>query len=207
MFDIKTTLLSGRHLNTHSELFLANLHQRYQVFTIENRWFPEREDGLEFDQYDTPEAYHLIFSQGTEVVGGMRFLPTTHRVGKYSYMIRDAKLGLLHTLPKTLLWRDAPIADGVWECTRFFMSARFRNAADNHSLARIMSVQMVQAAHDLQIKQLLVLTWAAWPVLYRRFKVEATEMGPLFQTPEETTHQCALIDVQASFNRQHCMAA
>jgi acyl-homoserine lactone synthase len=51
---------------------------RHAVYVKERGWKElDRPDGREIDQYDTDKAIHLIALEGSRVVGGHRFIPTT----------------------------------------------------------------------------------------------------------------------------------
>lgn len=99
------------------------LKLRRRVFMDQMSWELIETGGMEYEQYDTLEAvYVLVHDQGT-LLGGARLLRTTHRVGvgrhTYSYMIRDARLGLLPGLPSDLCDEEPPVDPAIWELTRF----------------------------------------------------------------------------------------
>ena len=69
-----------RHDN--SQLDAAQLDQyfrrRYDVFVRERGWTDiERPDGRDIDQFDTEDAIHLLAIDKDEVVGGLRFNPSS----------------------------------------------------------------------------------------------------------------------------------
>lgn len=69
-----------RHDN--SQLYAAQLDQyfrrRYDVFVRERGWTDiERPDGRDIDQFDTEDAIHLLAIDKDEVVGGLRFNPSS----------------------------------------------------------------------------------------------------------------------------------
>jgi len=59
---------------------------------------------------------------GGQVLAGIRLTPTTARWGIYSYMIRDAQVGPLATIPDKLLIGQAPVSPKVWESSRVFIA-------------------------------------------------------------------------------------
>ena len=69
-----------RHDN--SQLYATQLDQyfrrRYEVFVRERGWRDiERPDGRDIDQFDTEDAIHLLAIDKDEVVGGLRFNPSS----------------------------------------------------------------------------------------------------------------------------------
>ncbi len=179
----------------YPDLFEEYGKARHGIFVEEKKWFPPSTTGVEFDQYDTDAAQHLVFFIDGDVAAGMRFLPTTAENGDYSYMIRDAKLGLLPTLPTSIMREEAPVSDVVWECTRVFVTTPFRK---RFSLGREMARVMVVTAKELGIETLLVLTWEKWEPLFRRTSIYARPLGEMFITSEGERSQCVAIDVRAS---------
>jgi acyl homoserine lactone synthase len=77
---------------------------------------------MEFDQYDTPQSKSIVLHEYGEILAGIRIMPTRARCGCYSYMLRDAQLGVIDTIPQHVLFEQAPVADYVWEATRLFIS-------------------------------------------------------------------------------------
>jgi acyl-homoserine lactone synthase len=52
---------------------------RYRVYIEELNWrgLTRRDDGREIDQFDTPDAVHLLYLEDDRVLGGTRLFPTT----------------------------------------------------------------------------------------------------------------------------------
>ncbi|TCP44122.1 acyl-homoserine-lactone synthase [Rhodovulum marinum] len=95
---------------------------RKSVFIDRLKWDLYHVQDLEFEQYDYLGAVYIVAHRGTEVVGGARLLRTDWRYGRgkyvYSYMIRDAWLGLLPGLPREVCADEPPVSAKVWELTR-----------------------------------------------------------------------------------------
>lgn len=96
---------------------------RKRVFVDRMSWPLHHADGIEFEQYDTLDTVYIIAHDNGEVIGGARLKRTdkTHGDGKvvYSYMIRDAHLGLLPGMPESLCSDTPPVEASSWELTRF----------------------------------------------------------------------------------------
>ena len=116
------SVLSAQNAHLHGELYGDNLKARKRVFIDEKSWNLPQSDGMEFDQYDTPQSRSIVLHEYGKIVAGVRLLPTKARCGCYSYMLRDAQLGIIGAFPQHILYEDAPVADHVWEATRLFLS-------------------------------------------------------------------------------------
>ncbi|MGR3289586.1 MAG: acyl-homoserine-lactone synthase [Paracoccaceae bacterium] len=119
---MQTTTLSFENMHNHGELFANIFRARHETFIQQAKWDLPHADGMEYDQYDTPASRWIAVHEFGEVLAGVRLTPTTHRCGIYSYMIRDAQLGLLDSIPSNLLDQEAPVANHVWESSRIFVS-------------------------------------------------------------------------------------
>lgn len=119
---MQTTTLSFHNIHDHGALFTNVLRARRESFIVQRKWDLPEVDGMEFDQYDTPQSRWIAVHDGGEVLAGIRLTPTIARCGIYSYMIRDAQLGLLETIPPTLLFGQAPVSPEVWETSRVFIA-------------------------------------------------------------------------------------
>ena len=104
------------------DLVAAYLRLRKEVFIDRMAWALNHFRGVEYEQYDLLDTVYVVAHRGREVVGGARLNPTTARIGTgrhtYSYMIRDACLGLLDGMPTTLCDGEPPVDPDVWELTR-----------------------------------------------------------------------------------------
>lgn len=96
---------------------------RKRVFVDGMEWPLMHADGVEFEQYDTfQNTCYVIAHINRRVLGGARLKPTCATNGSgtvYSYMIRDAYLGLLPGMPRSLCAEDPPVDPSIWELTRF----------------------------------------------------------------------------------------
>ena len=119
---MQTTTLSFQNFHSHGSLFSNVLRARRETFIVQRKWDLPEADGMEFDQYDTPQSRWIAVHEDGVVLAGIRLTPTTARCGIYSYMIRDAQAGLLDTIPQNLLYEKAPVSPFVWETSRVFIA-------------------------------------------------------------------------------------
>ena len=173
---MQTTTLSFENIHNHGELFANLLRARRQSFIVQNQWDLPEAMGMEYDQYDTPASRWIAVHEFGRVMAGIRLTPTTARCGIYTYMIRDAQLGLLDSIPSDLLFEEAPIADHIWESSRVFVAhdtpMKIRRRVHAHLIT-----EMTRSARQLGATQVLGLIPANWPRWARRCGLDAQEGG------------------------------
>ena len=175
---MQATTLSFQNLHKHGELFTNMLRARHETFIQHNKWDLPEVDGMEYDQYDTPASRWIAVHELGQVLAGVRLTPTTTRCGIYTYMIRDAQLGLLDTIPNDLLWQEAPVAPHVWESSRVFVS---RDVPSKLRLRVQISLiaEMVRAARELGATSVLGIIPEHSPRLARRTGIDCQPAGPV----------------------------
>jgi len=126
---------------------------RHEVFVKRLKWSLPLINGVERDQYDTPEAKYVVISDGADrVTACARLLPTTG-----SYMLPEL-------FPQLLGEDPVPRDPAIWELSRFATSVRetregrvlslskptlelldlIFNFARQHGIARLVFVTYVQ---------------------------------------------------------------
>lgn len=195
---IRTTVLSFRNMNDHGDLLVKFLMSRRETFIDRLKWDLPVAEGMEFDQYDTPQCRWVVLHEFGEVLGGFRLAPTTAQCGIYSYMLRDAQRGLLHSIPRDVLFFEAPVEERTWEASRLFIS-------ENVPAPRRIPVQtalmqgMIDAARQegaLHVIGIVPAVFARW---LRRLDLAAVPVGPKF-TIDGTSSQAALFNVAQNPN-------
>lgn len=191
---MQTTTLSFSNLHNHGELFANLFRARKQSFIIQKNWdLPESED-MEFDQYDTPQSRWVAIHERGEVLAGVRLTPTTARCGIYSYMIRDAQLGILGgDIPQDLLYGEAPVAPTTWECTRVFVSDGVPMAL-RREVRNAMIGAMCKSARDCGANKLITMTNSIWPRWAGRCGLEIEPVGRRMRFADGE-FQCVLINL------------
>ena len=122
MKDLKISLVSLANAADNHGLMVKYMNLRSEIFIDKIKWELRNTENIEFEQYDRPNTYYVIAHIGDEVVGGARLTRTdwvfgTGRV-RYSFMVRDAALGLLPGMPEDLCHSEPPLDKDVWELTR-----------------------------------------------------------------------------------------
>lgn len=143
MQDIEITIVELPQDVESFNLVTGFLRFRKSIFVDRMAWPLHHSDGIEFEQYDTfSDTAYVVAHNGGEVVGGARLKRTDTKFGngsiQYSYMIRDAHLGLLPGMPHELCYNEPPVDARCWELTRLAseqipgLSERILEAANDY---------------------------------------------------------------------------
>lgn len=175
---MQATTLSFSNIHENGTLFSELLRARHRTFIEQAQWDLPQADGMEFDQYDTPASRWVAVHEYGRILAGVRLTPTTHRCGCYSYMIRDAQIGLLDTIPSNLLYGEAPVEPHVWESSRVFVCDDV--PAKNRMRVQMQLIgEMVKSARELGATSVLGLIPANSPRLARRVGLDCQQAGPV----------------------------
>ena len=196
---MQTTTLSFANLHNHGELFANMLRARRELFIVHNKWKLPEAMGMEYDQYDTPASrWVVVHDDMGRVMAGNRLTPTTTTCGLYSYMIRDAQRGLLNTIPSNLLYKDAPVADTIWESSRLFVAHDVPSSIRRRVHAQLIA-HLGTAVRGLGATHCLTLLAATWPRWADRVGVKMSAMGPVMEI-DDIENQVVLMDFSASLH-------
>lgn len=186
---MQVTTLSFDNLHNHGELFANMLRARHRTFIQRNNWELPEANGMEYDQYDTPASRWVAVHEFGQVLAGVRLTPTTARCGIYSYMIRDAQLGLLDSIPQNLLYREAPVAGHIWESSRVFVSDSVPSKLRLHVQCALID-EMVRSARQLGATTLIGIVPEHSPRLARRTGINCVPAGPVIETDDGERSVC-----------------
>ena len=196
---MQTTTLSFENMHNHGELFANMLRARRDLFIGHNKWDLPEAMGMEYDQYDTPASrWVVVHDELGRVLAGNRLTPTTAKCGIYTYMIRDAQLGLLDSIPADLLYEAAPVSPHVWEASRVFIAHHVPAKMRLQVQANLMD-QMVKTARDEGATQLLGLCPRAWMRWMRRLGYETEHVGPCLDIGG-SDHQAIMMQLKSSLH-------
>lgn len=195
---IRATTLSIESMHLHGDLLARLFCARRESFIVRNKWLLPEADGMEFDQYDTHESRWIAVHQDQEVLAGVRLMPTSAKLGMYSYMIRDAQRGILDAIPSNLLDFKAPVDPLVWEATRIFVS-RDVPAMTRMKVHSCLMSALITEAVSLGATQLLAFGPAIWPRWIARLGLFANPAGPVMEL-DGVRVQTAIMDLTAQPN-------
>ncbi|WP_245723309.1 acyl-homoserine-lactone synthase [Lutimaribacter saemankumensis] len=186
-------------MHEHGDLVPSFLRARKACFIDGLGWDLPCTDGMEFDQYDTPQCRWVIMHEYGEVLGGLRLMPTTSCCGIYSYMLRDAQRGLLDKIPRDVLFAEAPVSPTVWEGTRLFI-VDSAGSKRRHALQLALFEHMLRSAANLGAQHVLGFVPEAWSRWTKRLGLDGTPVGPKV-TIEGEVSQAAVMRVATALSR------
>ena len=191
---MQVTTISFENMHNHGELFANIFRARRETFIERNNWDLPEAGGMEFDQYDTPASRWVAVHEFGRVLAGVRLTPTTARCGIYSYMIRDAQLGLLEAIPPTLLFEEAPVAPYIWESSRVFVSHSVPSKLRLRVQCSLID-EMVRSARGLGATSLIGIVPEHSPRLARRTGIDCVPAGPVIETDDGDRSVCVNISL------------
>lgn len=190
---IRATTISFRTMSQYGDLLVSFMEARKRVFIDHLHWDVPSVDGMEFDQYDTPYAKWVVIHEFGQILGGVRLMPTTARCGIYSYMLRDAQLGLLDPIPRDVLFLDAPVDPKVWEASRLFITEEV-TASRRAQVQGVLMQQMAVTAGEMGATHVIGIVPAVFARWLRRLELAAVPVGRRFEI-DGTRSQAALFKV------------
>ena len=192
---MQATTLSFSNIHMHGELFGNIFRARHDVFVERNKWALNNAEGMEYDQYDTPASRWIaIHDDNKNVLAGIRLTPTTAQNGIYSYMIRDAQLGLLDSIPGNIIDEPAPVHQDVWEGTRIFVTQSVPGK-ERFRIHLQLVHQMIEAAQLLGAKRIIGIIPHTMCKAGKRMGVDIREAGPVMEI-EDQKNVCVSINVK-----------
>lgn len=195
---LKAEALSFLNMSRHGDLLVSFMKARKETFIDRLGWDLPEADGMEFDQYDTPQCRWVVIHEFGEILAGIRLLPTTAKCGVYSYMLRDAQSGLLHNIPNDVLFFEAPVDTKIWEASRLFIAESVPSAR-RASIQGMLMEKMTETAHEAGALHVIGIVPAVWARWLRRIGLDAVPVGPKFDI-DGTVTQAALFNVRKNGN-------
>ncbi|MGR3452709.1 acyl-homoserine-lactone synthase [Pseudooceanicola sp.] len=192
--SIKITTMSLLNMTQYGDLFVEFMRARREVFIDRLHWNLPQTEGMEFDQYDTPQARWVAVHEYGQVLGGIRLMPTTARCAAYSYMLRDAQLDLLDSIPNDVLFFDAPVDPKIWEATRLFI-AEGVDAKRRPVVQRMLLNAMQTTAAQQGATSVIGIVPAVFSRWLKRIGMNAAPVGPKFNI-DGTWSQAALFGLK-----------
>ncbi len=194
---MQATTLSFANIHDHGNLFANLLRARHESFIVEQRWDLPETDGMEFDQYDTPQSRWIAIHDGGQVLGGFRLTPTTARCGVYSYMIKDAQRGLLDSIPSNLLYEEAPVDPQIFEFSRFFKSSNL-SARERTAVQMRLLKALLETRETLGVRSALGIGSPNWERWMKRIGLHIQNMGPIIQI-EGKENRCQITHLPGAY--------
>lgn len=150
--------MDGVHIVTSANrhLYARALEQsyrlRHRIYIEELRWrgLTRRDDGREFDQFDTAETVHLLYIEDGTVCGGTRLVPSTG-----PHLLGDVFAHFAAV-------RGVPRAPDIAEWTRFHVAPERREEHRASRIGSVILVSMVEYALEEGLTAVSALMNTVW---------------------------------------------
>jgi acyl-homoserine lactone synthase len=130
----------------YADMLEQSYRIRHDVFVKWRGWKAlDRPDGREIDQFDNADAKYLMWTDGGEVVGGARFLPTNKP------HLQSEIFPAIATLAAP------PRAADVWEGTRLFTSRTGKSKANRRDVSQDVLCAMFEMGLKFKLKAITVI--------------------------------------------------
>ena len=170
-------IVTDKNRGLYGGLLQEQFRQRRDLFVGDFGWSIPSTTVIESDQYDRVDTVYVIIEDEGRVVGYARLLQTTSRVrygtSEFSYMVRDAALGILPGIdPGILPDQTPPSSVETWEMTRVEARDRKSLAAIFDTASLFLSAQ--GATHTI------TFTRQSFSGILNKLGYRTTELGPRF---------------------------
>ncbi|MGH1577742.1 acyl-homoserine-lactone synthase [Planktotalea sp.] len=186
---MNSIIVNSANLGCYGSLYHEHLKHRHQRFVTEKKWDIPHNANVEQDQYDRHDSVYVLVELNGDLVGYARMLRTDKLVvygyHTFSYMVRDASLGLLPGIERDLLdGSPAPSDPTIWEMTRF------------HALDRSVMKEIFRAA-AYHIKNnggtsTISYTRKSYKTILNRIGFPTQIIGPVYTHAEDGMEYCVL---------------
>ncbi|MDH5408195.1 MAG: acyl-homoserine-lactone synthase [Gammaproteobacteria bacterium] len=134
---------------------------RHQIFHDRLKWDVNSIHGMEYDEFDVLNPYHMIASnESGEIEACWRILPTTG-----PYMLKD-------TFPELLRGVPAPEQDDIWELSRFAVAPN-NTGGKSQAILNDLTTHMLQRAYEFGLEKNITRYVTVTSVAVERMIVQA----------------------------------
>lgn len=137
---------ANRHLPQYAQLLEDSFRVRYDLYVKGRGWKAlDRPDEREVDQFDNADASYLIWADGSEIVGGIRLIPT------------DKPHLMSEVFPQIVTLGTIPRRRDIWEITRLFTSRGGNSAVNRKSVTNQVFCGMFEFAITKNLEAVTVV--------------------------------------------------
>lgn len=163
-------------LHEHGSAFFDYLKLRKQFFVDAMKWDIPHNENYEMDQYDNPTAWYSLVIRDGQCIGGTRVMPTTSRWGKHSYMLRDARHGVVESIPADAMPGEVH-SPYVWEMTRLVISSDLKTAKERAECLSLMGQGLYDIAESQGAMEYMGISAVALIRVLRQLGFPLERMG------------------------------
>jgi N-acyl-L-homoserine lactone synthetase len=169
---------------------------RYEVFIEELGWnIPGVKDGIERDQFDTPQTYYMMkLDENGAVIAGGRFVST-----ESSFLLKDIFPDLVDAEHQNLL-----IHKGFWEFSRLFISTQHRKKIGRQKTRALLCELLLGGqsfAMNMGIEGWLVVVEERIRKLYERLGWPVIQIGKVKKDGDTSILAAKMFNTCESYNK------
>ena len=176
-FDLST-------LHEHGSAFFDFLRLRKRFFVDTLGWDIPHNENYEMDQYDNPTAWYSLCLRDGQVIGGTRVMPTTSCWGKHRYMLKDAREGVLDSIPREAMSADI-VSPLVWEMTRLVISPDLKTQAERAACLQTIGQGLYDIAESQNVAEYMGISAVALIRVLRQLGFPLERMGQPYHDPAD----------------------
>jgi acyl-homoserine lactone synthase len=158
--------VSNRHLPKYEQLLEASYRVRHEQYVKGRGWKAlDRPDGREIDQFDNADATYLLWADGTEVLGGARFVPTN-------------KPHLMSVVfPQIVTLGPIPNSPKIWELTRMFSSRDGGSPVDRRRVTADVFIAMFEMALHCRLNTISIVCDTFFVTRFLNMGIDVKPLG------------------------------
>lgn len=162
-------IIHGRANELSSQMAEKLAQYRYDIFIHQLKWDLDVENGRELDEFDRDDTVYVIATEGEDICGCARLLPTTR-----PYLLSEK-------FPELLDDEPAPASERIWELSRFACGRKHGMAAgvpQQRSLAGRLLDEAMRTASKQGAERLITVSPTGIERLLSRLGVDASRVAP-----------------------------
>ena len=192
---METICLTWETAHHFGNLWYQQHRIRKALFVDQYGWSVPHNNDVEWDCYDNPNTQYVLTHIDGRIIAASRFNPCSFDGGTFSYMIRDAVLGRLPSIPNDIL-ENPPVDHRTWEATRFAVDPNLPLPDRNTALAENARA-IAQAAKSIGAHSLIALMQPAFIRWLKQASLPAERIGPVVR--DESGSRICVIHMDLHF--------
>jgi acyl homoserine lactone synthase len=179
---LRTFCFSDQYL--FGPCFENYLALRYRKFVKGLGWKLPHKDELERDQYDHPLSVYSIVERDNQVIAGARATPCSACWNGWTYMLKDAHLEKISSIPSGLLSVYPETAD-IWECTRLVLDENELSPEERTIAMKLVVYGLCKLAKGGGCEKLISLSPRVFSRYLKTLGYDAQPIGPVYRCEED----------------------
>lgn len=169
--------------------YIGFLNLRKRIFVDQLGWQLQSDGEIELDQYDNIHSLYSIVTHKGKVIAGARSTPCDTDFYGSHYMLLDAHLGTIASMPGDLM-DEYPTSRDTFECTRLAMDPSGLSSEQQDMTLKLVIFGLCEASKGLGATKLISLSPVTFGRLLRRLGYKPKLMGRSYPCKEDNLKYC-----------------